>query len=102
MITGRSPTDGLPVGFNSLAEWVRWSLQDDQSAEMIVTEVIDPALLQEMEREATESAADLIMEEIVAVMRLGGLCCLNDQKERPPMSAVLNMLSNIKKTKRVR
>ena len=99
MVTTKSPTDGLPVGFNSLAEWVRWCLQDEQFPEIIVAEVIDPALLEAMNRESTEAAADSIMEEIIAVLRLGVVCCRNDPKERPPMSAVVDMLRNIKKTK---
>jgi len=99
MVTRRSPTDGLPVGFNSMAEWVRWCLEGDQFPEIIVAEVIDPSLSQAMDREATEAAADSIMEEILAVLRLGVVCCRSDPKERPAMNAVLDMLTNTKKTK---
>jgi len=99
MVTRRSPTDGLPVGFNSMAEWVRWCLEGDQFPEIIVAEVIDPSLSQAMDEEATDAAADSIMEEILAVLRLGVVCCRSDPKERPPMSTVLDMLTNIKKTK---
>lgn len=99
MVARRSPTDELLEGFNSLAEWVKWSLQDDQCAEKIVAEVIDPSLSQEINKQETEAAADSIMEEIRAVLRLGVLCCLNDPRERPRMNAVVDMLSNIKKNK---
>lgn len=39
------------------------------------------------------------MEEIRAMLRLGVVCCLNDLRERPRMSAVVDMLSNLKKNK---
>eukprot|EP00253_Pinus_taeda_P030571 PITA_30571 len=99
MVTRRSPAGGLPEGFNSLAEWVVCSLQSDKPAEKIVQEVIDPSLSDEMDGEATEAAADLILEQIIGVLRLGVACCRSDPKERPPMSVVLDRLTNIKKTK---
>lgn len=101
IITRRSPTCQFPAGFNSLAEWVRCSLKE-QNSPPNMEGVVDPFLLQTIDAGEVASAAYQysIMEEIVAGLRLGVMCCQNDPKERPPMNVVLSMLRNIKKPAR--
>lgn len=100
IITRRSPTCRFPAGFNSLAEWVRWSLKE-QNSPVNMEGVIDPYLLQTIQIHAGEVASAAyqysIIEKIVTLLRLGVMCCQNDPKERPPMNAVLLMLQSIKK-----
>lgn len=98
IITRRSPTCQFPAGFNSLAEWVRCSLKEHNSPPNMEG-VVDPFLLQTIEV-ASAAYQYSTMEEIVAGLRLGVMCCQNDPKERPPMNVVLSMLRNIKKPER--
>ncbi|XP_074285811.1 uncharacterized protein LOC141611227 [Silene latifolia] len=89
MFTGRRPTDGKWNRGKSLHGVVKEALSKE-----VLTEILDPLLLEEIVREETDSG--LIMEAVISILRIALLCSADLPRERLYMSDVANRLSSIR------
>ncbi|KMT00501.1 hypothetical protein BVRB_9g218000 [Beta vulgaris subsp. vulgaris] len=88
MFTGKRPTNNMFKQGQSLHSFVKEALPE------YVTEVLDKALLEDMDQEETDSSA--MSEALTSVLRIALSCSVEFPRERLDMSDVVTKLSSIK------